>query len=438
MKGAGFAKWGLALAVAWLLLLSAVEFILSAQLGRAVALFMLAAAGCAIGFALRPAYRINFALVVVSLGGSLYLAEIGTSALNRQWTDGVEPAVAAASLRKQGTEAYPTIAPAMHRETDGVQLGSMKLYPLSGIAGKATVFCRESGPLVVYKSDRYGFNNPDEIYARSIQVFLLGDSFTHGACVGQNLDPAGRLRRLGWSVANLGYGGNGPLLELATLREYVAHFRPSVVVWLYYEGNDLQDLEKELQSATLRSYVGTQFSQSLISRQRDVTAILEHALTNLDQFRPRLGRAFGSTIGGVLRLQNLRYLVKTSWSLSAMLLPTEIGYPKADASVLAALTEIVSSAKNAVQSWGGQFHFVYVPDSLRYRAGVDQDRFHQRAEVLSIMRTMDIQVLDFSRTVQALDDPASVYAFLGGHFSEKGYALLAGAIDERLRKQKPH
>ena len=36
------------------------------------------------------------------------------------------------------------------------------LLPLGGISNKTTVIPNESGQHGIYKSDRYGFNNPDE------------------------------------------------------------------------------------------------------------------------------------------------------------------------------------------------------------------------------------------------------------------------------------
>ena len=83
-----------------------------------------------------------------------------------------------------------------------------------------------------YKSDRFGFNNPDyEWDKKSLKYILIGDSFTHGACVNRPNDIASVLRNLsGESVLNLGYSGNGPLLEFATLREYL---KPNIenIIW---------------------------------------------------------------------------------------------------------------------------------------------------------------------------------------------------------------
>ena len=37
----------------------------------------------------------------------------------------------------------------------------IELFPLSGISNSKTIHCNESGYYSIYKSDRYGFNNPD-------------------------------------------------------------------------------------------------------------------------------------------------------------------------------------------------------------------------------------------------------------------------------------
>ena len=45
--------------------------------------------------------------------------------------------------------------------------------------------------------------------------------------------------------------GNGPLIELATLKEYLPN-KVNKVLWLYYEGNDLKDLKNEMNNKILR------------------------------------------------------------------------------------------------------------------------------------------------------------------------------------------
>tara|TARA_Y100000591_G_scaffold326516_1_gene349350 strand:+ start:846 stop:1169 length:324 start_codon:yes stop_codon:yes gene_type:complete len=37
-----------------------------------------------------------------------------------------------------------------------------KTIPLSGISNAETIYCNENGYYSIYKSDRFGFNNPDK------------------------------------------------------------------------------------------------------------------------------------------------------------------------------------------------------------------------------------------------------------------------------------
>ena len=81
--------------------------------------------------------------------------------------------------------------------------------------------CNESGEWIIYKSDRYGFNNNDVIWDdNKFNNFILGDSFAYGACVKQDEFISGQLTKKGFKSANLAYSGNGPLYMLGSLKEY--------------------------------------------------------------------------------------------------------------------------------------------------------------------------------------------------------------------------
>ena len=64
--------------------------------------------------------------------------------------------------------------------------------------------------------------------------------------------------------------GNGPLMMLATLKEHLPRISAGIVLWFYYEGNDLVDLQTERKSALLASYLRSDFSQPDLARQRDI------------------------------------------------------------------------------------------------------------------------------------------------------------------------
>ena len=121
-------------------------------------------------------------------------------------------------------------------------------FPLSGLSNSDTINCNENGYYSIYQSDRYGFNNVDKQWDKNeIEYLLVGDSFVHGNCVNRPNDISSVLSSLSnKSVLNLGMSGNGPLIEYATLREYLGA-NVKKVLWIYFEGNDAnEDLRKEI------------------------------------------------------------------------------------------------------------------------------------------------------------------------------------------------
>ena len=98
---------------------------------------------------------------------------------------------------------------------------------------------------------------------------FVGDSFTHGYCVNRPNDIPSVIRSIhNKKVLNLGYGRNGPLIEYATLREYLPK-NVKKIVFMYFEGNDLDDLNDELKKKILTKYiVDEDFNQDLKEKQK--------------------------------------------------------------------------------------------------------------------------------------------------------------------------
>ena len=45
------------------------------------------------------------------------------------------------------------------------------------------------------------------------------------------------LRKSGFNIVNIGKAGNGPLLELATLKEYGKPLKPQIVLWQFHDND---------------------------------------------------------------------------------------------------------------------------------------------------------------------------------------------------------
>lgn len=152
------------------------------------------------------------------------------------------------------------------------------IMPLSGIAENSMHFLNTAtGEHYQRYSDAFGFNNPPGLWnGGAVELVTIGDSYTYGADVAPDEGFADRLRQW-YRVVNLGCGGNGPLVEFATLREYGHRLKPKTVVWAYYEGNDLtKNLDKELQNQVLIRYMrDANFTQGLAQRQSQIDAVLK-------------------------------------------------------------------------------------------------------------------------------------------------------------------
>jgi SGNH hydrolase-like domain, acetyltransferase AlgX len=89
--------------------------------------------------------------------------------------------------------------------------------------------------------DRNGFRNQHDLERADIVV--IGDSFVEGLTVTDAELVTSQLAFLQRAVvANLGQSTYGPLQELIVLKRYALGLHPRTIVWMFFEGNDLQDV----------------------------------------------------------------------------------------------------------------------------------------------------------------------------------------------------
>ena len=155
---------------------------------------------------------------------------------------------------------------------------NLKTFPLSGQSNSENLYCNENGFYSEFSTDRYGFNNPDEVWlTKEVEYVIIGDSYAYGNCVNRPDDISSVIREITKKNSiNLGQSGSGPLIELAILKEYLPK-NVGKVVWLYYEGNDLGDLKVELKNAILKKYLlEKNFNQKLIDKQDLINSLVKN------------------------------------------------------------------------------------------------------------------------------------------------------------------
>jgi hypothetical protein len=99
-------------------------------------------------------------------------------------------------------------------------------------------------PVITVKYDRNGFRNPENL--SDWKIAIAGDSFTElGYLPDEHLFTSILANSLGVSVANLGTSYTGPLTHLHYLKDFGVAPSTEHVVIVFFEGNDLLDLDYE-------------------------------------------------------------------------------------------------------------------------------------------------------------------------------------------------
>jgi hypothetical protein len=318
------------------------------------------------------------------------------------------------------------------------EAAALPILALAGISNKLTVLCNESGRHLTYESDEHGFRNPRGAWqSGKVDIVALGDSFTQGFCVGPGQYFVDVIRQRHPSTLNLGMAADGPLFMLSTLKEYAPPFRPKIVLWFYFEGNDLLDLQDERQSAVLMRYLEDGFTQGLRDRQAEVDRALVdfverekaweqgNRLASLRNRRGMVGQLVDFAKLPVLRTR-IGLLGSTNYEQSATM---------AKAKDLTMFRRILSQAKATTASWGGTLYFVYLPNWGRFVSqrswGHFVDGLHDN--VLNVAQELEIPIIDVLPVFEARPEPMALFPFRApGHYTEDGHRLVAEEVLKAL------
>ena len=123
------------------------------------------------------------------------------------------------------------------------------IYPIGSLPNTLSYYCDEGLGLVKYKTDRFGLRNSDSKWNKlnkKSNIFVIGDSFTHGACVNEGLTiPDNINTKTNINTLNLASGGNGPYEYMALMKTIVRPIIKDsanqnwVVMIFYYNDNHL-------------------------------------------------------------------------------------------------------------------------------------------------------------------------------------------------------
>lgn len=299
---------------------------------------------------------------------------------------------------------------------------SNDIFPLAGISNSKTIHCNENGYYPIYQSDRYGFNNSDEEWnSNDVEYLLVGDSFTHGACVNRPDNIASVLKNLSQkSVLNLGYAGNGSLMEYATLREYL---NPGVkkILWLYFV-NDLITLKDELESKYLSEYfIDFNYSQNLKSKQNEIDKLLLQKITKEYILKADRGQGhnFKYNISRFFKLYDTRAFLEEFFFFNQFYLYSEF-------------KSILGFANNLAASNNSKLYFVYLPSYREVRSGLNENS--SKTKIKKIVTDLNIQFIDiYDEVMKKETNPLQLFSFVDSHYTVEGYKKVALKIYEKTK-----
>jgi len=275
------------------------------------------------------------------------------------------------------------------------------------------VYGIENGYYFIYKSDRFGFNNPDDEWdSEEIEYLLTGDSFVHGANVNRPNDLSSVLRTLSnKSVLNLGYSGTGSLIHYASLREYLS---PNVkkVLWFYFEDNDLVDLDNEIKNNILINYLNNPtFSQNLKLRQDEINILVGNLISKGEHERFKFLKLYETRSKFLKKKQKWKEIIQTS--------------PEHEFKI------IIKLARDLVIQNNSELYFIYLPGYERYKT--KNNNIHYNS-VKKIVDELDIPFIDIHKGVFLKQkNPLKLFPFeMNGHYNVKGYQMTAKYIYDTI------
>ncbi len=286
--------------------------------------------------------------------------------------------------------------------------------------------------IVDYHADENGFRNP--VGTKRADVVFIGDSLTEAAQVEEHDTFVRRVETIsGRSAVNLGLGAYGPQQELIVLKRYGLAYRPRVVVWQLFEGNDLNDARV--------------FAEWKKNPQSGVASLRDRYAENslLAEWIPRARRTPAD-----LPTVKFKY---TDGSESRITLRYEYdpGAPSRNALGFAETTQAIEAGYRLCQSQGVKLVVVLVPTMVRVMEphlvfDREEDRTRYLPNAAAGVKDFSSKMADFCSqlgcsfidTFGALRTAATVnnrnlYVPVDEHLDVNGHEVVAQAVVEQLR-----
>ena len=280
-----------------------------------------------------------------------------------------------------------------------------------------------------YNSDRYGFRNQDSLWEKEIDVLAIGDSFMMGNCVSEGHNISEVFNKLSkYKMLNLGIPARGPLMELATLKEYFKEVKnPKYVFWFYYEGNDLINLKKEFQNKILVKYLEKNFSQKLPKKQKIIDDLFKESLLNeheKNKFRLDKFIKLSKTNSLIVNLYNRENNLISEKNL------------KKEKEQLKNLKKVFIELNNFIEEKDLEIYLIYIPSFERYLIQDNNSNLFLKNDVINLINQFNFKLVDLDTELMSIQKDYSIYYpfKMNNHPNIEGYKLISEYLYFKFKK----
>jgi len=289
--------------------------------------------------------------------------------------------------------------------------------------------------------DHNGFRNQTDLASADIAV--IGDSFVESPQTSHDALMSTVLGRLqSGTVANLGISGYGPQQELIVLKRFALPLRPKTVVWVFYEGNDLNDIQRYEDNHRLA--VERRPPQGILGRIWE-RSFMNNLLTTIIRLRdgcqpsPNIGEYY-AVVKDAQGREIRQYFIADLFSA-----------PAKESDAFAITRASLSAAYQLSRQHGFRLVVVFAPTEYRvYSNAPSVIEFSEKTKewrpnnLPSRLRAMVADIapqIDFVDLTPVFQDEVARHGqpFLidDTHWSDAGHALVAKTIQEALINGSP-
>ena len=288
-----------------------------------------------------------------------------------------------------------------------------KYIPLGAQPNKDVYYCNEGYGLVQYKSDRYGFRNPDEIWdsGERPDILLIGDSFVHGACVEEKFTFRGQMAETFPLTYNLGMSGAQPKLYSRIAEYFIKKTRPKNVV-IFFFANDNEGEYKSI------------FDKGFLQSPND---LLKNP-KRLKEFYDRADIIAKSYIEIEPAKNNLRKRLEDDFQLEFI---RQIIFQAPQRST----NEAIDSVIKMCEEYNCNPYFVFLPTSMYWRPDSRQEDYKYKIK-LYLEKEHSLNNNFYDATSLINKNSNDMFAAMGPHYSPKGYKLISAEIIKLIKKHQ--